>query len=836
MLSLNLENVGLFTFNNAISKNPAGAAQIAVNGVIDKPGVFETRRGFTQYGTELTTPIYKLFAFQDKLIANHSTKLAYDTDGAGTWLDYSGSFVSISGDKIRAVEANKNLYLTTNNGIYKIDTITNDPYPAGGVPALDVTLVLGSSGSGFFSDQSQVAYRITWIYTDANGNLIEGNPSMAATLSNNSGSAQDVAVTFTIPSVITTNYSYRVYRTQQTGSLSVPPGDTFQLSYETAVTAPEIAAGVVTITDVTPDVLLGTILYTSPGAQGEFQTNDPPPLAHDLCQFLGMMFYSNCSTIQQFFITMVSVGAPNGIQVGDTISLVGTTTDVYTAAAANNFAIGEFEVVAGGTVAANIDATARNLVSAINRNPGNTEFYAYYVSGFSQLPGQILIKARNLSHAVFYGLCSRTGTPGPFNPPLPTSGTSYPSSNNDLPNGIYISKVNQPEAVPVVNLIFVGSGDQSIFRVYSLRDAVIVEAEGGVYRLTGTSPGNIVVTPFDNTVIQYGIDTGVTLNNSVYSNTTQGIISVTESGSQIVSRNIEGDILRLSAPTLFTNFLSTAFAISYESDRKYIYCLSSDPDDTTSTIQYVYNWITQSWATWDLDITAGIVNPNDNLLYLAGSDGQVLQERKSFTLTDYADREFPVIITGASGLDVVLNDVSEAVVGMSLAQNVTTGSVELSSVITAINTATKTVTVTDLLSWYTSQPAALYQAIETTITYSPLTCNYPNFIKRFSPTMQFVFSESNFDTATIGFTTDFYPSQEEVEISPKMQGGFGTFPFGTIAFGVANVPLQMINTYLTRNTTLAHWLNISVSMAQSFQNLALNGVSTFYDLVGERSR
>lgn len=832
MLAVNLKNTGLFTFNNAIS-SPPGAMQEAVDVVIDKPDIAETRRGFKQYGTELSTPIYKLFSFQDRLIANHATKLAYDSNGLGTWVDYSGTFVSISGDKIRAVEANQNLYLTTNNGIYKIDLITNNPYQAGGIPALDLTLAT-TGATGFLLTPAATSYRITWVYTDANGNLVEGNPSMAATITNAGGTSVNVNVTFTIPAAVTTSYTYRIYRTLQTTSVSISPGDTFQLAYQGQPTGAEITAKAVTVTDVTPDVLLGTTLYTSPGAQGEFQTNDPPPLAHDICQFLGMMFYANCSTIQQFFITLVSVGAPNGIQLNDTVSLVGTSTYTYTAKAANNFPLQQFAFSTAGTVSANIDTTARNLVAAINQDPVNTEFYAYYVSGFSQLPGQILIKARNLSHAIFYGLSSRTGTPGPFSPSLPTSGTSYPSSNNEVLNGVYVSKVNQPEAVPAINLIFVGSGDQSIYRIYALRDAVIVQSQGGVYRITGSSPSSLAVTPFDNTVIQFGIDTGVTLNNSVYSNTTQGIISVTESGSQITSRNIEGDILKLSAPSLYTNFLNLAFAISYESDRKYIYCLPALPTDESCTLQYVYNWITQSWTTWLLDLTAGIVNPFDNLLYLADSSGQVLQERKSFTLTDYVDREYSVTITGQSGTVITLSDVSQAIVGYSLAQNVSAGSVELTSIITAVGATT--VTVSDDLGWYVGMAAKIYQPIASSVLYSPLTCGYPNFIKRFEPVMQFTFSQSNFRSATVGFTTDMYPSEETVDIVPKFTGGFGTFPFGTLPFGVSGVPLQMINTYLTKNTTLAHWLNISVSVEEAFQNLSLNGISGFYDIVGERMR
>lgn len=835
MLAINLDNLGLNTFNNAISKNPAGSMQVALNAVIDKPAVSETRRGFKQFGTVLTTPIYKLFPFQNRLIANHASLLSYDSTGLGAWIDYSGTFVAITDDKIRAVEANQNLYLTTNNGVYKIDTITNAPYQAGGVPGLDITLA-ATGNPGFLNDTSITSYRMTWVYTDANGNLVEGTPSASVNISNNAGHSVNVAVTFTIPSAVTTSYTYRLYRTFQTGSLSITPGDTFYLSYQGQPTGAEITAKAVTVTDTTVDDLLGTILYTSPGAQGEFQTNDPPPLAHDLCQFLGMMFYFNCSTIQQFFVTMVSVGAPNGIQNGDTFSLVGTSTHVYTGAGANNFAIGQFAVVTGGTVSTNIDSTARNLVSAINRDPNNSEFYAYYVSGFDQLPGQILIKARNLSHAVFYALSSRTGTPGPFSPSIPTSGTTYPSSNNEVLNGVYISKINQPEAVPSVNLIFIGSGDQPIYRGYALRDAVIVESAGGVFRLTGTSPSNITVTPFDNTVIQFGIDTGQSLNNSVYSFTNQAIVSVTESGSQIMSRNVEGDLLRLAAPTLYPSFLDIAFGIAYESDRKYILATALDSDDTTATVQYVYNWITQAFTTWDLDITAGVVNPNDNLLYLAGSDGQVLQERKTYTLTDYVDREWAVTITAQNGTVVTLNSVTNAVVGYSLGQHVTAGSVELASVITEIDTVNKTVTVTDDLGWYLGEVGAIYQPITTTITYSPLTCGYPNFVKRFQPVMQFVFSQSFFQTATIGFSTDFYTTEEQFDIVPKFTGGWGTFPWGTIPWGLASVSLQMINTFLTKNTTMGHWLNITVSMSQAFQNISLNGVSGFYDIVGERTR
>lgn len=812
---------------------------VAENVVIDKPGVAETRRGFSQFGSSFDETILKIFAFQDRLIVNTPERLSYDTNGEGDWNDYAGTFVSPLNDKIRGTEANSNFYFTTNNGIYKIDTITNNPYPAGGVAALDVNAVLAGAGSGFLSDTSQCAYRITWVYVDANDNEIEGDPSESVTLTNNSGSADNGVVTFTVPVDVTTNFFYRIYRTQQTGSLSIVPSDTFQLAYQAQVTPTDLSTLSITITDITPDTLLGQLLYTSPGAEGEFQTNDPPPLAYDICTFQGMTFYFNCSTIQQFYITFISVGAPNGFQIADQIAFVGpVNTHTYTGAAANNIPAKQFEVVTAGSIAQNIDATARNFVTVFNQELGNNEFYAYYVSGFNQLPGQILIKARDLSHGVFYATSSRGGA---FSPTIPPTGIAYASSNNVVLNGLYVSKLNQPEAVPVSNLFFIGSADQPGYRVIPLRDAVIAQSKGGVFRITGTSPDNLTVSPFDQTVTQYGNETAVSLNNSVYSYTTQGIVSVTESGSQIMSRNVEGDLLRLSAPQIYTNFLNIAFGVSYESDRKYILGIAENASDLVSTVQYVYNWITQAVTTWNLSITCGIVNPFDDLLYFGGSDGQVLQERKNYNLIDYADRQWPVTITGAAGNIVTCLDVTTAVIGYSLAQNISDGQVGLSAVITDIDVASKTLTLEKSLPWTIFNPpsvtdgvAIIAQPILQTLTYCPLTCGYPNFIKKFQPIMSFVFGNSVFTDATIGYSTDLYPGIENVTLTPKLSGGWGTFPWGTVPWGLTAVVLQPIPTYLTKNTFQAHWLNISVTMGRAFENMELSGIFGFYDIAGER--
>jgi hypothetical protein len=828
VLTLQLNNLGLYTYANTVGQVPAGAMVAASNVVIDRPGVVETRRGFKSWGTTLSGTIHKLFPYKNRLVAHHGTTLSYDSDGSGTWTDYSGTYAPITGDQIRGVEANQNFYFTTNNGIYKLDSLTNSPYKAGGIPALDTTAAL--TAGTFLTNLNQCAYRITWVWIDANNNQIEGNPSPAVTISNSSGVAKDVNVTFTVPGGVTTAFYYRIYRTQQS---TVTPGDTFYLAYEAQPTAGQISALSVTVQDSTPDALLGLLLYTSPGAQGQFQTNDAPPLANDICTFQGMTFYFNCTTIQQFYITMIAVGSPNGVQIDDTISLVGTATRTYTGKSANNFASQQFKVDTAGTVAQNIDATARNLVSAINQDPSNTEFYAGYLSGYAQLPGQILIYARNLGHAAFTATSSRGGA---YSPTIPSSGVTYISTNNQVVNGFYVSKSGQPEAVPTQNLQFIGTGANSasftIYRGIALRDAVIVNTKGGVFRITGTSPSSLTVQPFDNTVVQNGIDTAVPLNNSVYTYSTQAVISVTESGSQIISRNVEGDLLQLSA---MSNFAALAFGVAYESDRKYLLWTPATTADTYPTIAYVYNWITQSYTTWSINATCAVVNPNDNRLYIGGVSGKVLQERKSFTVADYADTETAVNVVSVSGTAVTLTSAADAVIGYSLGQGITSGVGGISGVITAVNTVTNVVTLATSVA-FTAGAAFLYAPINASITYAPLTCSYPTYIKRFQPVMQFIFSQANFISATVSFNTDLYPSNEAVTLTPKSGNSWGTFPWGTVPWGVTTAQLQSIPTFLTRNTMLAHWLNITVSLNQAFQNLALDGITGFYDLVAQRNR
>lgn len=827
-----LDNKGLYTYNNLLSQVPPGAMTIANNIVIDRPGIGETRRGFNFYGTSLPSAGIKGFVYLSRLLWYCSGgQLVYDSDGLGTWITYTGSFFPPTGNFVNSTQASGNFYYTTNNGVYKIAGLTGTPMQAGSPPALDLSAASAGVGSAIVTN-SQVAYSVVWGYTDANNNLILGAPSSWAFLTNSSGSTINVTLTATIPATITTSYFLQVYRTPATASSSVTPGNNFQLAIVYTPTAADITNKSLTITDTIPDTLLGAYLYTADGQPNAYP-NTQPPLCQDICTFNAMTFYINWQTIQQANITLDSVGATLGIQVGDTFTITDSTTlttYTYTGAAGNNAATRAFKVDTSGSIAVNIDATARNLSSMINQDPSNTLWYAYYLTGTNILPGSIIISARNLQAGTFYLTSSRTTC---WTPVLPSSGATYLSGNLSQSGHFIPSKVNQPEACPLVFDTPVATGNISVvlYRGLALQDALYLFTNAGVFRVTGTDPSSLQVVLFDSSALLVGLATPEILNNSIYYYSTQGICSVSSGGNQIVSRNIERDIIQLSA---LSNFSSLAFGCAYESDRKYLLFSPSSGADSIAQQEYVYNWITTCWSLWTRACGAAIVNQSVNKLYVTDGSTNVFQERKNYQNSDYSDELYSVTI---SSTDTTLNTVTlvssvNVMIGDTLQQTVS--GTQYTTQVTGNNTVTGVINVTSATG-FAAGTASDYRTIAQRVRYAPITCGFPQYNKKFL-VWDFAFENANFSSISVSFSTDYVIAQETQTLEPRTSGGFGTLAWGTFPFGVSLFPEQVIPCWPTRNTAWAHWVVIELQLQQAFTSLALNGLTGTFDIQSTRSR
>lgn len=317
----------------------------------------------------------------------------------------------------------------------------------------------------------------------------------------------------------------------------------------------------------------------------------------------------------------------------------------------------------GPTTSIQLEQIARSLVKVINDQDDIA--YGYYISGFNDVPGQILFEQQSTTGAAFY-LTSNAGTQ--FNPTLPASGSSIISTNEIRPNRIYYSKLQQPEAVPIANYIDIGPQDREIKRIIALRDSLFVFKEDGIYRLSGES-APFVVAPFDFSAQVLAPDTAVVLNNQIYALSTQGVIVVTDTGVSVISRPIENQLLPIIGQGYA--YKTASFGVSYETERSYLLWTVTTSSDVVATQCFRYNTFTSSWTKWDNTKTCGLVNFADDKLYLGAGDMNFIEkERKTRTRIDHADREYVLQIqaNGVNGEIVDVNSVSHVGVGDVLIQ------------------------------------------------------------------------------------------------------------------------------------------------------------------------
>lgn len=819
---ISLKPKGLYTYPNALSAVPQGALLQGVNVVLSRPEVIEQRRGTHAVGTALAGDINSLYSYQDRMILHQGTTFAYDSDGFFTWLPYSGSYSPPTGAlKIRSVQANKNLYLTTSVGLEKLDSLTGAITFSGAPAGLDGSGT--TTGSGWFTNSTQVAYRIVFGYTDANQNLILGAPSQRIVVSNSSGGATNVSLTFTLPTGLTTAWQYQIYRSPMSVDLSTEPNDECALVYTGNPTAGELVAKSVTVIDTVNDSLKGAFIYTASSQEGISQANYQAPLATDLATFRGFTFLANTTSKQQADLTLVSVGG-SGLAIGDTVTIGGTT---YTGRAAENVAAGEFKVSTGGTPSQNITNTANSLVHVINRYTTNTTINAYYSSDYSELPGQILLEERIIGGVAFTSTSSRATA---FVPDIGVSALT--SSNESSPNGLSVSKYLQPEAYPLGQTFVAGSADKRILRVISLRDYLLIFKEDGVYQISGTDINSFEVQEVDRTTVLQGIETAVALNNKVYCFTNQTVISITyNEGAVLKSLPIKKDLLVISS-SLFPLFGDLSFAVAYESENQYILGTVTNNADTTVTQYYIYNYLTDTWTTWQLPalMGCGLVNPVDNKLYFGSVDASsryVYQERKTYTSADFADNSFPITIVSSVGIIVTVSDTSTSVVGYKLVQG------DNFALISSITDATHLV-VNKTVAWVAGA-ATEYQPINITLKFVPEPCGNPGIVKHFKEAHS-IFSSADFTQFDLGFYTDFYDIINTVTLIPKISpaSAWGSGPWGEFPWGGGAPEYQVIRGIVPISQRRGHWLNIVVNYSDALTNFALDGFTLYYSDMSQR--
>lgn len=845
---LNIQVQGLHLNPSTFGKNaPPGALTVADNVVIDRPSVVATRRGFDNSFSTLTG------AGASSLFQYNNTNLLYGTDkelyvdllADGSFTPYSGTYdvpdPTSAPSRIRAVEANKNFYFITEVGTYRLDHTVGQPRLAGAPPGLSGTGAI-TGVTGFLPASTNIAYRVVFGYTDYNQQLVLGAPSSRIVVRNTGATSANVTLTFQVPKEIQAapaNFFYQVYRGSASVDLATEPDDEMSLTYE------EVFAGgaTVVIVDQTPSSLLGAALYTNQGQDGILQANYRPPWATDICLFKQYAFYANTRSLQTAPLTLIVAGALNGTDAlipGDTVtfteSQVGGTSFTLTATAgANNLALGQFTVSNTGNPGYDLQITASNIALVSNGYASNVFLTGYYISSDTDLPGKLSFSRLDLVADAFTITSSRANC---WEQALPAT-----SVNDARPNRIYYSKFNQPEAVPLVNYVEVGSANQPINRIIPLRDGVMVLKQDGVFRISNAAP------PFNITPIDYNIriladNTAAELDNSVYFLSDQGVVALSDSDAKIMSFVLDKTIIENTSPELFPNLQEVAWGIAYQSARKYILFMPLLSTDTQSQQQYVYNHLTEVWTRWTLGATCGVVLKSDGKLYLGSKvgtapgalDSYVYQERKSFTRADYADNQYTATNTTVGSVTTIVINNPLLPPNVALLEGWTVlqaASGASAKIVSSTVGLTQTTLVLDAEQVWAAGALIVYTPVYSTVETIQLDCQDPGMNKQFTEIV-YMFTEQGFTTldARISSNTAGIPVLDI--LTPTIRGGWGVDPWGTSPWGGSLNGQGKIRRYVPQAIQRAGWLYVNISNAEAFTTFGWSGAQLYYKVTSTR--
>jgi len=763
-----------------------------------------------------------------------------NTTTASTWLaaDYSVAYRLVWGFK----DLNGNLILGAPS---QREIITN----SGSVAAVDLIF---SVPDGIDSNWFYQLYRSAAVDNstgdvtpnDELGLVYEGNPTTiqlaaasftfattdvdttAETITEtNHGLANGDVVYFssttTIPAGLTAGRKYYVVgRTANTFQVSAEYGGAaVDISSTGAGTHTCYYGKIIAIQDITPDELRGATLYTANSQEGIVKGNERPPMAEDITTYRNFTFFANTTSPHRFYLTLLGIGSPNGLQNNDTITIDGV---VFTGSTSiEQPASGTFKITTAGSASQNIVDTAASLVRVINQYASSTT-YAYYLSGPDDLPGKMLLEERGFGGGGFNVKGSRSSAWSE----LGANNTNVASTNDRRLNGLYYSKPSQPEAVPLTNSLYVGSAAYGIKRIVPLRDSLFIFKEDGIFRLSGYGEDSFSVTLADSTARILAPESAQVLNNQVYVLTDQGVVFVTEAGVQVQSRPIERTLLDLQGVDL-DNLKDLTFGISYESERKYILFTITQASDTFATQAYVFNTFTSAWTRWTLEATCGTIDFASDKLYLGDtSSSYMMEERKELDFTDNVDFRTTATISAVSTTLVTINNVDQIEVGDIIYQDSSTYAAVVSK-----NADAGPVTVSTDPNFATGA-VTIYAGIPTAIKWSPITAGNPSAQKQFREVLV-IFKKDFTGNGSLIFSTDQYPSEETETVVGSENGGWGLFPWGDIPWGGERVR-KPFRVWVPRNKQRANQLLIEFQHSVGFSAWELSGLSVTYKDMSER--
>lgn len=258
----------------------------------------------------------------------------------------------------------------------------------------------------------------------------------------------------------------------------------------------------------------------------------------------------------------------------------------------------------------------RAAASAINQDGGvNRTVFAYPLINVETQSATLIVTRSDPSQASFD---LNASSPASF---VPNVGEQLVVSVQDeIPNAIYYSKPDQPEAVPITNFLLVGGAHQRIKRIMPTGTALIVFKDDGIFRVTGSPPNGWRVDLINPTAHLGFAECVSELDSKVYAWTDDGIVMIDQGGT--VTNVSDGRIsdITLAASTFTQDEITRRGKwSSVHQGLNCVFFMLNLPTTTENTVAwdlfgyyspsvesqvqrqwcYVYWPATDTWTTWE---------------------------------------------------------------------------------------------------------------------------------------------------------------------------------------------------------------------------------------------
>jgi hypothetical protein len=183
--------------------------------------------------------------------------------------------------------------------------------------------------------------------------------------------------------------------------------------------------------------------------------------------------------------------------------------------------------------------------------------------------------------------------PAAFSPTLPQT-----SEDGSRPNRIYFSDVDEPESVPLINFIDIGSKTAPILSLVPLRNALLVFKSDGLWRITGSGPSSWSVDPLDMTMTLLRPELVSVSQNKAYCWAKGGFYECDESGSRSLSAGKLDVELREHALYLTSNTTHGAWVAVVQERNIVLLGIPTNLGGSFTEKVLCYHQTTGAWTEW----------------------------------------------------------------------------------------------------------------------------------------------------------------------------------------------------------------------------------------------